>query len=292
MIKGAGIRSAGRARRLAGFSRTELLITIGLVALLGMLAAVFAVKVRGRSSTAVCMNNLRQIGAAEQLYLQHNNDKLPYAFLHYRDQQQTSWDTLLSSYLRAALRGGKTDGPPPPLKGVNQQLRCPADTVPPPEWAVRFHQERRTYALGMHNMAPENWPPGADNKTGVGLNWTFGARGERPPSARVYNFTATNQQAAVTRSMLLAPAKTLAVTERVRSANVIGNMAGAVITVTADHIEKNVIPAEKYHGGKFNYLMTDGHVETLFPEDTVGVTGEAGDKASRHLGLWTIKAGD
>ena len=42
----------------------------------------------------------------------------------------------------------------------------------------------------------------------------------------------------------------------------------------------------------FNYLMVDSHAAMLTSAETVGEKGEAGDKPSKHLGMWTVNPND
>jgi prepilin-type processing-associated H-X9-DG protein len=44
-------------------------------------------------------------------------------------------------------------------------------------------------------------------------------------------------------------------------------------------------PADAIHGGRFNYLMIDSHVELLLPSKTTSDLG-------KRRGMWSIKAGD
>lgn len=61
-----------------GFTLIELLVVIGIISILtGILLPVFA-KVRERGRSAACISNLRQIGAAMQMYAQDSNDQFPY----------------------------------------------------------------------------------------------------------------------------------------------------------------------------------------------------------------------
>lgn len=280
--------------RTAAFSRVELAVVVSLVVLLAGLAALLIRRVRSRSNPSVCADNLRQLGAALSIYTLGNDAKLPYASLIYNTRDQSTWDTLLSPILRVEMRKavGNPNVAAPAQSAVNQFLRCPSDTIPAASWAQKYKLHRRTYSITRHNMGPANWPPSATNTTGVGLSWTFGPRGTNPPSARIYNFEATNRQAAVKLGMILKPAETLLLAEHAWTNNIVGNGAGAWIDRTGDHVERALVPAEKYHNGRFNYLTVDGHVELLLPDQTVGPKGEVGEDPRKHGGMWTIRSDD
>ena len=108
-----GRLSAGRsAGRRPAFTLIELLVVISILAVLMalLLPALARAKEAGRATA--CLSNLRQAGVAIQLYVQDNNNRLPFM----RDRSLTSSndlpgpDVVLSNYL-----------------GNVRVLRCPSD---------------------------------------------------------------------------------------------------------------------------------------------------------------------
>jgi prepilin-type N-terminal cleavage/methylation domain-containing protein len=63
----------------AGFTLTELLIVIGIIALLAAIIFPVFVQVRARSHETTCTANLRQIGMASLMYSQDYDNEFPYA---------------------------------------------------------------------------------------------------------------------------------------------------------------------------------------------------------------------
>jgi prepilin-type N-terminal cleavage/methylation domain-containing protein/prepilin-type processing-associated H-X9-DG protein len=101
-----------RLRSLLAFTLVELLVVIAIMGLLAALLLPGLGRAKESGRAAACLSNLHQIGLALQLYVQDNNNRLPYT----RDKSLTttnelpSPDMVLSNYL-ANL----------------QVLRCPSD---------------------------------------------------------------------------------------------------------------------------------------------------------------------
>lgn len=281
-----------RKRSQAGVVWWEVLLVVAIVAVLAVLGVFGLKKFKRNSRDNACMNNLRLIGNAASMYTLNSASRLPYAYVRYNNQDNHSWDAFMGGNLGSlwiSEHGGDSTAT---NKLYAPLLLCPQDTVAPASWAQKFRGLRRSYSMPRHDMQANNWPPGANNNTGIGLWWDFGGKGEKPPSDKIYNFQQTNQQAAVNLGMILNPVGTMFATEQISPNNILGISSGAFITKTADQLGTNTIPAAQHHQGKFNYLMVDGHVELLTPQESVGPKGKAGHLIGGHHGIWTIRADD
>lgn len=287
-----GIEEARQLRAADGFTRKDLIVTVASISLLGLLMIPLIAKIRPKSKTSVCADNLRALGSATALYSEDNATRLPFAYLHMDNRNIISWDRLVSPFIKLeAIQsvGAKRTGAD---SATGRLLRCPSDPLGPAEWAARYKLERRTYAMPRHDMQPANWPPGQQNATGIGLHWKFDPSGKSKPPAHTFDPDKLGEMVSLKTSMIPAPLDTILLTEQANSNNIVANSSGSVITRSADHTDAKVFSPDDLHRSRFNYLMIGGQVELLLPAQTVGKTGKAGEAIGGHKGMWTIKAGD
>ena len=97
-----------------GFTVTELLVTVLIIAVLAGIAFPVGRSLIGRSRSAACLGNLRQIGVGLEGYLQDNNQLMPELAAGRRSKAEEVpvLETVLESYL-----------------GNPEVFHCPADHV-------------------------------------------------------------------------------------------------------------------------------------------------------------------
>lgn len=85
-----------------GFTLLELLVVIGIVALLAVLVTPAVSRIGARSRSTACVSNLRQLGVALNLYLTEHDNAMPVmeSGRRSRDEEVPVIDNTLSSYLQ------------------------------------------------------------------------------------------------------------------------------------------------------------------------------------------------
>jgi hypothetical protein len=246
----------------SAFTRLDLIVLLGL---LGFMATWLGCSFFGeRGRTANCAQKLAALGTAMQNFADDHNGALPAASM---EQPYQAWDSQVAQYLPRRLV----------KNGLDPAFRCPSD---------RLDRTRpRSYAMSGHNMGWENWPPGPEMRTGVGLTWTR-ANMQRLLGEDMVAVAQTNSSllARIKVAMVPAPAETLLLTEAIHAANNLKDIRGA--TVSGSGLQMDGLKADQpgFHYGEFNYLMVDGRIEALSPFLVQTLSGNAG--------IWTVKAGD
>ncbi len=290
-----------------GFTLIELLVVIAIIGILASLLLPTFAKTKTKGKVAVCASNLKQIGAALQMYVDDNSDKLVFAGIYMDVSPAWSWDDMLSSYLGRNLTDEQIRANFLAIGSGNFPiLACPSDTVKldtGPSKTLWSKGAKRTYSMPQHNMghsliggvppAASDWPPGSANRTGVGLYWTGSAAAPPHWNAALdpwgRNSANPSHQEALRQAAVLDPAGTIEMTELVHNYNGAGHATFAVIPAPNQHVQPgNGVTVDSFHNGRFNYLMVDGHVSLLRPDKTLGT----GTNLLQQSGMWTILPND
>jgi prepilin-type N-terminal cleavage/methylation domain-containing protein len=153
-----------RSRRHA-FTLVELLVVIGIIAVLIAILMPALSRARAQAQTVQCMSNLRSIGQGLQMYALQNRESLPFGdFLDpvggWVPQSATAnWSIRVAAALNKNALGdnfmlSNTS------KGV---FKCPSanqDNEAPNEWGAALHLPPAHHALVHHERERADKPPG------------------------------------------------------------------------------------------------------------------------------------
>jgi prepilin-type N-terminal cleavage/methylation domain-containing protein/prepilin-type processing-associated H-X9-DG protein len=177
--------------RTRGFTLVELLVVIGIIALLISILLPTLGRVRQSSQTTACLSNLRQIGIAYRLYAESNRDLMPYILnrswnSYIRDNAGNNTSRRLYWYMALARYLDRNYDPMDPNSDARlPQIfkACPAWTnwVDPEEtrfeWATGYGQNLYMFAgfwAGANGVGPRKVPLGTRKVTSDFAGNAFG----------------------------------------------------------------------------------------------------------------------
>src|SRR4051812_31792982 len=146
-----GRYKADRNGRRCAFTLVELLVVIGIIAMLMALLLPAIHGARRASLMAGCAANMRQIGLAFEFYAQENREQYPWGEVTVTGTtppEYISWDDLINRQLAGTFSKEEIDLPFAP-RGM-RVLECPADDLrrlPPPYFLGAGPLYPRSYAL-------------------------------------------------------------------------------------------------------------------------------------------------
>ena len=261
-----------RARSDA-FTLAELLVVIGIIAVLIALLVPALGAARRSAQTLQCASNLRQLGIALTAYSNEGKRVLPYAYIHAGPGGEgpgnviVAWDDLLDPYVGGNL--------------TEEEVMAVVAPRPKPVMVCPADEHTRTSAFPCHPRSyslPVIYPPvttpnfrfiGSAGATAVGAWWAA----QHIPTAWM----------CLRPTEVRAPSETILLTEFHSIYSILGNSNGAGIGVAWGEFRTEPPP----HRGKLNFLFHDGHVRLLDELSTLG-TGTLREPR----GQWTFDPKD
>lgn len=242
-----------------GFTLTEVLVVILIIAALAAIVFPMAKMLRSKAATAKSANNLGQMKSAIFLYTSDNNGSFPYAAAQKKENGKWSflgsWDAFLFNYI-----GYDTD----------------------PNIASKGLPSYEAIGSGFELYEHDNDISTLSNPK------TFRRSYAMPTASGAITLAAwTEAESRVPHkiSTVPDPARTLLLMERPGWAdNTVARTGMAGVNHPADQIARQ---PDLNGDGRFQYLFADGHIESLLPKQTIG-TGSM----TQPKGMWTVAAND
>ena len=258
--------------RSKAFTLVELLVVIGIIALLISVLLPALNRARMASKTVVCASNMRQLGLALRMYAGDNMDVLPPGhYTHRSPDRFWAWHDYIDRYLGNKMTDGSRD-----LDYSNTAhtfmpkiMQCPADVAQPTN--VTYYKVRNRGWVSAANRGLPMGPFGFVDAGGDSWNFKdFYGKPMRRTIADIAPGTIMLMEYSNGGRMNDqlpngAYGTSGSVMKDCPAQQVIGPWLGGTTPVGSPI---GTISLQLHPGGRFNYLIIDGSVQTMTPAES------------------------
>lgn len=274
----------------SGFTLVELLVVIGIIAVLIALLLPTLQGARQSAYRLQCASNMRQIGLAMHAYANEHGDVLPYASFKvglsglHKDFWCMTWDDLINKHLGGSLTEPEKEAAF--AYRSNPVLKCPSDLIEP--IYSEPNTQRRSYALTRVLSAPDSF---GRTFAGVATQW----------SVDDWSLYVASTRWRLKLSQIRKPSTVLMAVENPDSWNVQGYEYQSYVDRPSDqsqftHFTNDPLSLAQarftHHGQRWNYLFADAHVESLMLEETLVAPLPQNLNSMLARGVWTRHLND
>jgi prepilin-type N-terminal cleavage/methylation domain-containing protein/prepilin-type processing-associated H-X9-DG protein len=286
-----------RACSRQAFTLIELLVVIAIIAILAAMLLPALASAKARAQRIQCTSQCRQLGFGFNLFLIDHNDSYPPAVTT-STSGQCSWDCSINHYIGGSMSAANLITGLTPWMLVPKILKCPADHVP----GINYNTpqsvndaDRRTYAMNGDDYVTGTTLPtgGPTHGVGVYMNVTPDPDATGFKSSVVRDVSGTILLTEVPNAGNMAGNEwpCMAIGPAFGSGSVPGSFNSDFYQISSGDVTSGKVgdngAAYTLHGGRFNYLFHDNHVEALRIEQTIGTGTIYNPK-----GMWTVTQGD
>lgn len=250
------LKSYRPSRKQAAFTLVELLVVIGIIAVLIAILLPAVNKARRAAQGVVCLANLNQLGIASVMYVNDFKVLAPSISNTTGISAGETWDTKLAPYMGVKLVANAAGHMVAPANCYLKTLECPSDD----RQNLGYGWKLRSYVgiRAKDGTAYTSGPTGGPNGDYVGTMWTNGTIGF-----------------AIKPTMVRKPTECVYLMENwtLNSTPDGGKQFGGAFTISDPPLGagasplKEALAGTKYHNRRIHFLFVDGHAGAESPND-------------------------